>query len=171
MKETAGSDETGEEDDSASSDGEDVESDTTEETSDGTQTETEPADETCTIQINCKLLLDQDLAGTGLETLVPSNGIILPTTKVTLSPGDTVYDITLQITKQKKIHFSTQGSVAGGTLYVEAIQNIYEKAYNSKSGWIFLVNGEKPGISCGSYALKDGDVLVWAYTCDLGNDL
>ena len=54
---------------------------------------------------------------------------------------------------------------------MEAIGNIYEKAYNSKSGWVYLVNGTKPATSCGLYELKAGDVLVWAYSLDLGNDL
>ena len=42
-------------------------------------------EKTCTIQINCSLLVGEDLTGTGLETLVPDNGVILKTTEVTLS--------------------------------------------------------------------------------------
>lgn len=126
---------------------------------------------TCTIQINCKLLVGQDLSGTGLETLVPVDGIILGTTKVTLNPGDTVYDVTLRVTKAKKIHMSSQGSLSLGTIYIEAISNIYEKAYNSKSGWVYLINGTKPGVGCSLQKLKAGDKLVWAYSLNLGNDL
>ena len=126
---------------------------------------------TCTIQINCSLLVGKDLTDTGLETLVPANGIILKTTTVTLQSGDTVYDVTRRITKSKKIQLSTQGTASLGTLYVDGISNIYEKAYNSKSGWIYLVNGKKPGISCGSQTVKAKDKIVWGYSLNLGNDL
>lgn len=126
---------------------------------------------TCTIQINCSLLVGEDLTDTGLETLVPANGVILGTTKVTLNPGETVYDVTLRVTKAKKIHMASQGSAAMGNLYVAAISNIYEKAYNSKSGWVYLINGKQPGVGSGVQKLKAGDALVWAYSLNLGNDL
>ena len=142
----------------------------------GGDTPTTPAtpESTCTIQINCALLVGKDLNGTGLEgmeSLVPANGMILPTTKVALNPGDTVYDLTLRVVKAQKIHMATVGTQATGTLYVSAIANIYEKAYNSKSGWVYLINGTKPGIGSGVQKLKAGDALVWAYSLNLGNDL
>jgi len=126
---------------------------------------------TCTIQINCSLLVGKDLNGTGLQTLVPESGVILDTTEVTINPGDTVYDVTLRVAKDQKIHMASEGSIAMGNLYVAAISNIYEKAYNSKSGWVYLVNDAQPGIGSGMKELKAGDKLVWAYSLDLGNDL
>jgi len=140
----------------------------------GTTTPPATPASTCTIQINCSLLVGKTLTGTGLEgmeTLIPSNGVILGTTKVTLNPGDTVYDVTLRVTKAQKIHMASEGSQAMGNLYISAIANIYEKAYNSRSGWVYLVNGTKPGIGSGVQTLKAGDKLVWAYTLDNGNDL
>ena len=134
-------------------------------------TDAAPPPATVTIQIQCKLLLGKDLSESGLAPLVPADGILLDTVKVALEEGDTVYDLTRRITRAEGIHFSTLGTPELGTLYVEAIGNIYEKAYNSKSGWVYLVNGTKPATSCGLYALKAGDVLVWAYSLDLGNDL
>jgi Domain of unknown function (DUF4430) len=129
------------------------------------------AEKTCTIQINCSLLVGKDLEETGLETLVPEDGVILATTEVTLKPGDTVYDATLQATKANKIHLVSEGSLAMGNLYVAAIANIYEKAYSSKSGWVYLVNGKQPSLGSGLVELEGGDELVWAYSLDLGNDL
>lgn len=143
-------------------------------TGDGTKDSGTPdasSDKTCTIQINCSLLLGKNLEGTGLEALVPEDGVILATTEVTLKPGDTVYDATLQVTKANKIHLASEGSLAMGNLYVAAISNIYEKAYNSKSGWVYLVNGKQPSLGSGLVELKAGDKLVWAYSLDLGNDL
>jgi len=129
------------------------------------------ADNTCTVQINCSLLVGEDMTGTGLETRVPESGIILETTEVTLNPGDTVYDVTLRVTKEQKIHMASEGSLAMGNLYIAAISNIYEKAYNSKSGWVYLINGVQPGLGSGVTELQAGDKLVWAYSLDLGNDL
>ncbi len=128
-------------------------------------------EKTCTIEINCSLLVGQKLSGTGLETLVPESGVILNTTDVTLQPGDTVYDVTRQVTQDHKIHMVSEGSLAMGNLYIAAIANIYEKAYNSKSGWVYLINGVQPGLGSGVTELKAGDKLVWAYSLDLGNDL
>lgn len=142
--------------------------------SDGAQgpgTDESTTNKTCTIQINCSLLVGKDLEGTGLETLVPEDGVILATTEVTLQPGDTVYDATLQVTKTNKIHLASEGSLSMGNLYIAAIANIYEKAYNSKSGWVYLVNGKQPSLGSGLVELKAGDELVWAYSLDLGNDL
>jgi hypothetical protein len=116
-------------------------------------------------------LVGEDLTGTGLETLVPDDGVILNTTQVTLNPGDTVYDVTLRVTKDHKIHMVSEGSLAMGNLYIAAISNIYEKAYNSKSGWVYLINDVQPGVGSGVKKLEAGDKLVWAYSLDLGNDL
>ena len=82
-----------------------------------------------------------------------------------------MYDLTLRVTKAQKIHMASQGSAAMNNLYIAAIANIYEKAYNSKSGWVYLINGVKPGIGSSEQKLKAGDKLVWAYSLNLGNDL
>jgi hypothetical protein len=111
------------------------------------------------------------LTGTGLESLVSESGVILENTAVSINPGDTVYDVTLKVTKAQKIHMVSEGSLAMGNLYIAAISNIYEKAYNSKSGWVYLINGVQPGIGSGAKELKAGDELVWAYSLNLGNDL
>ena len=36
---------------------------------------------------------------------------------------------------------------------------------------MFSVNGEYPDVGCGQCMLKDGDIVEWNYTCDLGLDL
>lgn len=33
------------------------------------------------------------------------------------------------------------------------------------------MNGAFPNYGCGMYELKDGDVVEWVYTCDLGRDV
>ena len=39
------------------------------------------------------------------------------------------------------------------------------------SGWMYKVNGWFPNYGCSRYQLKDGDVIEWVYTCDLGKDV
>jgi hypothetical protein len=36
---------------------------------------------------------------------------------------------------------------------------------------MYKVNGWFPNYGCSRYGLKDGDVICWVYTCDLGKDI
>ena len=55
--------------------------------------------------------------------------------------------------------------------YIEGIHNLYEFDVGELSGWMYSVNGWYPNYGCSRYALKDGDVVEWRYTCDLGFDV
>ena len=55
--------------------------------------------------------------------------------------------------------------------YVEGINNLYEFDVGSLSGWMYSVNGWFPNYGCSRYALQNGDVVEWVYTCDLGYDV
>ena len=37
--------------------------------------------------------------------------------------------------------------------------------------WMYCVNDWYPNYGCGQYVVKNGDVIEWNYTCDLGKDL
>ena len=52
-----------------------------------------------------------------------------------------------------------------GSYYVEGINHLYEFDCGSQSGWMYKVNGWFPNYGCSSYKLKDGDAIVWSYTC------
>ena len=43
--------------------------------------------------------------------------------------------------------------------------------YGEMSGWMYRVNGEFPDVGCGAYQLRDGDVIEWLYTREIGRDL
>ena len=58
-----------------------------------------------------------------------------------------------------------------GAVYVEGIGQLYEFDCGEGSGWIYKVNGAAPGVGCDAYPLKAGDAVVWAYTCNYGNDV
>ena len=53
-----------------------------------------------------------------------------------------------------------------GSYYIEGINNLYEFDCGNQSGWMYKVNGWFPNYGCSSYNLKDGDSIVWAFTCN-----
>ena len=55
--------------------------------------------------------------------------------------------------------------------YIEGINNLYEFDCGELSGWMYKVNGWFPNYGCSRYQLKEGDVIEWVYTCDLGVDV
>ncbi|CAI6086877.1 DUF4430 domain-containing protein [Cohnella sp. JJ-181] len=97
------------------------------------------------------------------------SGTILAPAAVELKEGDSVLDVLKRATRSRKIQMEYQGK--GGAAYVEGIDNLYEFDKGAKSGWLFRVNGGFPGKSAGAYKLKDGDVVEWLYTLDMGKDV
>ena len=108
--------------------------------------------------------LDSKWAG-----IVPSSGTILAKTKVEFQEGDTVFDVLCRIRDTYKIHVSYRGT--NGAQYVDGINNLYEFDGGRWSGWMYCVNDWYPNYGCGQYAVKNGDVIEWNYTCNLGRDL
>lgn len=108
------------------------------------------------------------------EKYVPKNGVILkPTTYELLSENDTVWDVLQRATKEHKIQMEYQGANENmyNSVYVEGINHLYEFSAGELSGWMYKVNGVYPNYGCSQYVLKDGDVIEWNYTVDLGRDL
>ncbi len=96
-------------------------------------------------------------------------GDIIVPMEVALQNGDTAFTLLKRVADQKGVSIDYIGSGAG--LYVQAIENLGEFDHGSQSGWMYSVNGTFPEYSAGNYVLKDGDVLRWQYTKDLGHDL
>ena len=126
----------------------------------------------CYFTVTCHRLTEiKDELPESLQKLVPDSGVIVSRTKVKLKKNDDAFEITKRVLRAKKVHLSYQGTTQYGTAYVEAINNIYEKDVNARSGWIYKVNGTAPGVGCSAYKIKKNDAIEWAYTCDLGEDL
>ena len=51
------------------------------------------------------------------------------------------------------------------SVYISGINNLDEFDCGGESGWLYYVNGKKPNVSCDSTKLKDGDKVVFSYTC------
>ncbi|CAM3260627.1 DUF4430 domain-containing protein [Paenibacillus lupini] len=105
-----------------------------------------------------------------LEVL-PKDGVIYKAQKVTLYEGESVFDVLLREMKKNKIHMEFEMTPIYNSNYIEGINNIYEFDCGELSGWMYKVNGWFPNYGASRYALKDGDVVEWVYTCDLGRDV
>lgn len=127
---------------------------------------------TCTISISCATILDNmELCAENQRPLVPSDGVILPATTVTFSPGESVYDVLQQVCRDYGIHMESEFTPMYNSAYIQGINNLYEFDVGNESGWMYKVNGWFPNYGCSRYQVEDGDVICWVYTCDLGADV
>lgn len=139
----------------------------------------EPADSapvyahTCTIQISCVTILDNlGNLRAGKDKYVPPSGLILATSTVPFNEGDTVFDVLRRTCDQAGIQLEYSWTPLYESYYIEGINNLYEFDCGNESGWMYEVNGWYPNYGCSSYPVKDGDAIVWNYTCNgYGADL
>lgn len=135
-----------------------------------------PVDEnkklTCTLSIRCDTILNNmDMLNEEKKGLVPSDGVILAPVKVTFSEGESVFDVLKRVTREQRIHMEFEFTPMYNSAYIEGIHNLYEFDCGDLSGWMYKVNDWFPNYGCSRYQLKDGDVIEWVYTCDLGKDV
>jgi len=76
----------------------------------------------------------------------------------------TVGEITLRELENNGINYKQSGR--GKVLYFTMINDLKARDNGPLSGWCYFVNGVKPGISCGAYKPKNGDVIEWKYLKD-----
>ena len=127
-------------------------------------------DNTVTISIRCDTAVNIGMAKEAKWAgIVPESGCILDTTKVAFEDGDTVFDVLCDVRDTYKLQMQYKGS--NGGQYIQGINNLYEFDGGRWSGWMYCVNDWYPNYGCGQYVVKNGDVIEWNYTCDLGKDL
>lgn len=127
---------------------------------------------TATLSVTCLTILDNmKLLDKEKVELVPKDGVILPATKVTFYEGESVFNVLQREMKKHKIHMEFVNTPIYNSAYIEGINNLYEFDVGELSGWMFKVNGWFPNYGSSRYQLKDGDVIEWVYTCDLGRDV
>ena len=130
-------------------------------------------DKTCTITIVCPTIFD-NLNSLNAEKapFVPKDGTILPSTKVTFTEGETVFDVLKRVCDAAQLQIEYSYTPLYESYYVEGINHLYEFDCGPESGWMFKVNEWFPNYGCSAYTLKDGDDIVWCYTCEgLGTDV
>lgn len=127
---------------------------------------------TCTFSIECSTILNNltDLNHDKLDVL-PSNGMIFAAQTVTFYEGESVYDVLRRICEENGIQMEASWTPIYNSAYVEGIHNLYEFDCGSGSGWMYRVDGWYPNYGCSRYQLKQGEVVEWRYTCDLGQDI
>ena len=126
----------------------------------------------CILSIECRTILDNmDKCDKDKRELVPEDGWILEPTEVVFFDGENVFQVLKRTCKQKGIHMEFENTPIYNSAYIEGINNLYEFDVGELSGWMYSVNGWYPNYGCSRYALKDGDVVEWRYTCDLGYDV
>ena len=127
---------------------------------------------TCTFSIECSTILNNlNMLDSEKLEAIPSGGVILAKTTVTFYEGESVFDVLQRVCKEKGIHMESSWTPIYNSAYIEGIHNLYEFDCGELSGWMYRVNGWYPNYGCSRYQLKDGDVVEWRYTCDLGNDV
>ena len=127
---------------------------------------------TCTISISCATILDNmELCAENKRPLVPSDGVILPTTSMTFSEGESVYDVLQRVCQDHGIHMESSWTPMYNSAYIEGINNLYEFDVGEESGWMYKVNGWFPNYGCSRYQVQSGDTICFVYTCDLGKDV
>lgn len=127
-------------------------------------TQTTSSEIDCSITIECKSILDNmDDLKKGHESYVPKNGIMLDNYKTTLKSKSTVYDLLKKACNDKGITYTAKDTMY--SVYIVGINNIDEKDCGKDSGWMYSVNGSFPNVSADSKKLKDGDKVVFTYTC------
>ncbi len=127
---------------------------------------------TCTISISCATILDHmDNLDPEKTELVPEDGWILQPVAASFHQGESVFDVLLRVCQENKIHMEYSDTPMYNSAYIEGIGNLYEFDCGNLSGWMYKVNDWFPNYGCSRYALQDGDVVCWVYTCDLGADV
>ena len=126
----------------------------------------------CTISISCATILDNmDKLDEEQWELVPPDGWLLKPETVEFKEGESVFDVLKKVCTDKKIHLEFTYTPLYNSAYIEGIGNLYEFDCGANSGWNYKVNDWFPNYGCSRYEVKNGDVIEWLYTCNLGYDI
>ncbi len=122
---------------------------------------------TCTVQIVCHTLLDnKEDADSSIWKYIPSNGVLLAETTITVEEGTTAYEALSQVCKAKNIALDSEYTPMYKNYYVKGIGHLYEKQAGNRSGWVYKINGKSTNKGASSFVLSEGDNITWTYTCD-----
>ncbi len=115
---------------------------------------------TTTISIRCDTVA-------GKKDFIPKDGIILDTVEVKVPVNCSAIDQIVAAAKQNKI----QLDIITANGYINGINYIYERDFGDLSGWMYRVNGEYASVGASEMKLKEGDLVEWLYTTNLGEDI
>lgn len=149
-----------------------------------TESEKTKSSNVCYITITCETINKNiDSFSESKKIFLPKRGVILKETSVEIDGGETVFDIIKKACKENTCSDKCKFCKANGiqieytytpafdNYYIEGIHQIYEKDCGMQSGWMYSVNGEFPNVGASSYKVKKNDKIIFAYTCDMGEDI
>lgn len=126
----------------------------------------------CSFSISCATVLDNmDILDKSKKEIIPDDGWILKPVTVNFNEGESVFDVLKQVCRDNKIQLEFSFTPIYNSAYIEGINNLYEFDCGSLSGWMYEVNDWFPNYGCSRYEVKNGDVIEWQYTCDLGGNI
>ena len=138
----------------------------------------------CTVRIKCNTIYDNlSKLKSGKKDFLPSNGVILNNVKVELNGGESAFDVikkaceenvctdNCKYCKANGVQIEYTYTPAFNNYYIEGIHQIYEKDCGTQSGWMYSVNGVFPDVGTSSYYVSPGDVIVFSFTCNMGEDI
>ncbi|WP_339317531.1 S-layer homology domain-containing protein [Paenibacillus sp. FSL R10-2734] len=106
-----------------------------------------------------------------VDKLTINKGYVVPSVKVELQQGDTVWSVLQRVLDSRSISYDYSWSQNFGSVYVKSIAGDGEFDHGDGSGWKYNVNGTYPNYGASSYNLSAGESIQWRYTTDLGEDL
>lgn len=126
-----------------------------------------------TIAVSIAIRCDSVLPYAAGNPAVPTDGVILNASEIALAPDSTAYDQLLLAAKLNGFTFINKSAADNDykDAYISTLAGLSEFDYGENSGWLFAVNGKLASVGCGAYKLKDGDSVVWYYTCNYVEDM
>ena len=124
----------------------------------------------CTLSVNCLTAIENESLKAETKNILPPDGAIADRLTVDIEEGCSALDVLQKVCREKSVHLDFEKSTVYGA-FIKGIGNLYNGDCGELSGWLFVVNGELPSESCGSYQAEDGDEIEFLYSCDMGADL
>lgn len=126
----------------------------------------------CVLSVSCESVLRHpDWLSAEKWSVIPADGEIFPPTEVTFQEGENAFTVLSRELRRAGIPMEFTTDPVLGSVYIEGISNLYEYDCGDLSGWMYAVNGWFPGYGCSQYVLREGDVLSFRYSCEMGADL
>ncbi|MFF2886383.1 S-layer homology domain-containing protein [Paenibacillus sp. NPDC057967] len=106
-----------------------------------------------------------------IDKLTINKGFVISPVKVEFEQGETVWDVLKRVMDKAGITYKYSWYDQYESVYVASIAGDGEFDHGAESGWMYSVNGVFPNFGASRYILKDGDIVKWRYTTDLGRDV
>ena len=82
---------------------------------------------------------------------MPANGVILDTSTVEFTEGETVFEVLQRVCEYAGIQLEYSWTPMYDSYYIQGINNLYEFDCGAQSGWMYKVNGWFPNYGCSKY--------------------